>query len=1027
MQVQVEGQPLPHQRSRKALWLLALLTLRHDKAIEREWLSGLLWPDVDQETAFANLRPVLSELRRGLRSQGDRLQSPDRHTLRLDLEGAKADVVTFDRAVEDHDLTTLEGAVSLYRGPLLEGCNEEWVFQERSVRERRCGEALQKLAENALESGDAEKAVGWYRRATEIDPLWETARRGLMEALAENGDTNEALQVYRSFYDHLRREMNTAPDEQTRALYARLREGASRSARPPEKSATGRVSERAQAPVVTGYLPHPLTELVGREDERDEVAGRLRESRLVTLTGFGGIGKTRLAMEVAAEVAREYPDGVWWVALESLTEGNQVTLQIASVLEVKEEPARLQIESVSGHLRRKRSLLVLDNCEHLREASADAAGRLLRECAGVRILATSREALGVPGETVWSVPPLATPDPLHLPQGSTTLHRVLMSYESVRLFVERAQAARKDFTLAADNTRQMAEVCSQLEGIPLALELAAARVKAMTLGQISERLHDHLSLVMGPSRPGRSRQQTLRATLDWSIDLLSNAERVLLRRLSVFGGGCLLEAVEQVCSGEGVEERQVLDLLTSLVDKSLVLFEQRAFSEGRYRLLEMVRQYAAEGLRYSDEIVLVKTRHRDWLLALAEESEMPLQGAEQAKWLQRLETEHDNLRAALAWSLTETQGAQAALRLAGALYGFWNIRGDFYEGRTYLAKALDLEGAQEPTGARAKALYEAGALAYRQGDYESARALIEEGLALYRDLGDRGGIALSLTSLASVAYDQGDYCTARSLNLERWTLFSELGDQREVAWSGFALGRIALQQGDYGAARTLLDRSLTIFRELGDRGGIAVCLKELGVLSSYHGDYPVARARIEQSLAIYREGEDRSGIAWSSHDLGYVALGEGDAEAADALFEESLVLTRELGDRYNVAKALQGLGRTALHRRDFGGARTLLKESLTYFMETGIKDRIDVSLDAMASLAHEEKRGQCAARLWGAATGLREEIGSPRPPVDQEKYDRETAQARAALGESVFTAAWEEGKALSWEQAVASLDEESPA
>ena len=454
MQALVDGNALPPMRSRKGLWLLALLTMRHDRPVEREWLAGTLWPDVEQSQAFANLRPILSELRNGLGSQKERLQSPDRHTLRLDLTGADVDLIAFDAAIAAKKLPELEKAIALYQGPLLEGCAEEWVFQERASREQNCLQALQQLGDAALTAREYVKAIHYYQKAAVMDPLLEAARRGWMEALAQNGDRNAALQVYREFAALLRNDLHAAPDEQTSALYARLRAEARQGSTQPVVTA-----QPMPAPSVTGYLPHALTDLVGREDERMEVATRLRRSRLVTLTGMGGIGKTRLALEVAREVVSEYADGVWLIALDALVEGKQVLPQIASVLGVKEEAQRDLMQSLDERLQNKRLLLALDNCEHLLQASAQAIGHLLRECEGVRVLATSREALGITGETVWAVPCLAVPDPAHLPQGQATLLRVLMGYESVQLFVERAQSIQKTFALTAENARMVADVC----------------------------------------------------------------------------------------------------------------------------------------------------------------------------------------------------------------------------------------------------------------------------------------------------------------------------------------------------------------------------------------------------------------------------------------------------------------------------------------------------------------------------------------------------------------------------------------
>jgi predicted ATPase/DNA-binding SARP family transcriptional activator/Tfp pilus assembly protein PilF len=1056
MQALVQGRPLPHLRSRKTLWLLALLTLRHDRPVEREWLAGTLRPDVDQSQAFANLRPILSELRSGLGDQGKRLQTPDRHTVRLDLTGAEVDLLTFDAAIASGKLSALEQAVALYRGSLLEGCTEEWVFQERNVREQNCLQTLQKLGDSALAAGDYARAVGHYQRAVSLDPWWETARRGWMEALAESGDRNAALQVYREFIELLRDDPSASPDEQTSALYARLRA----EARQQPRAHAVIVANETSGPVVSGYLPHPLTELVGREDECREVAACLRRSRLVTLTGVGGIGKTRLAIEVAREVVTEAADGVWLVALESLSDSTRVLPQIAAVLGVKEEPGRPLLQSLTERLHTRRLLLVLDNCEHLLEASARVVEHLLRECAEIRILATSREALGITGEMTWGVPVLAVPNPAHLPQGRATLLRVLTGYEGVQLFVERAQAVQKTFSLTGSNAQIVAEVCFRLEGIPLAIELAAARIKAMTVEQIAVRLRNELSLLTAGSRTAQSRQQTLRATLDWSYNLLTEPERLLLRRLSVFAGGWSLEAAEQVCAGESIETWQVLDLLTLLVEKSLLAFEERE-AGGRYRLLEMVRQYAAEQLEASGETEQVKVRHRNWFLALGEEAEPQLRGAEQGVWLARLESEHENLRAALAWCRAEQGGAEVELRMAGALWRFWEVHGHYSEGRAYLLEALEREGAGRRTEERARALNGAGVLASYQGDYEAARVLHEESLAISRELGDKqgiawplhhlglmasrqgdyetararheesltiwreldnkGGIGWSLHQLGSVAREQGVYGVARALYEEALAISRELGDKQGIAWSLNDLGKAAYDQGEYTTAWALHEESLAISRELGDKQGIAWSLQHLGNVAGARDDYASALARHEESLAIFRELEDRQGIAWSLHHLGETAYDQGNYGAARAWHEESLAIQQELGNKLGIAWSLHHLGNVAGARDDYASAQALYVESLSLHGELGDKRGVAGSLEGLAAVMLAQTETLPAVRLWGAAHALRASIGAPLPLKERKRVDLQIEEARATLGDIAFTAAWEEGHTLTWEDPASTL------
>jgi predicted ATPase/DNA-binding SARP family transcriptional activator/uncharacterized protein HemY len=1113
MQVQVHGRPLPALRSHKHLWLLALLTLRPNRPVEREWLAGTMWPEVEQSNAFDNLRPVLSELRKALGDQSQRLQSPDRFTLMLDLTHAEVDLLRFDAAIHSGTLSELEQAVGLYRGPLLEGCREEWALPERASREQVYLQALQTLGEASLTGGEYDAAAGYYQQAVRMDPWREAERRGWMEALARSGDINAALQVYREFVTFLKDDPKAIPDAQTTALYQRLR------AEVRQRAGTHAVvaAEVVAVSVVKGYLPHSITDLVGREDERLEVALQLRRSRLVTLTGMGGIGKTRLAREVAGEVVGEYADGVWLVALEALSEGRLVIQQIASVLELQEERGRIPLQQVIEHLRRKRLLLVLDNCEHLLEASGLAITHLLGECAEVRILATSREALGITGETVWAVPALSVP--AHLPVRPSTLVRVVMGYESVQLFVERAQAVQQSFALSGSNARAVAQVCQQLEGIPLAIELAAARVKAMTVEQITSRLEDYLSLLTGGSRAAQSRQQTLRATLDWSYALLSEAERSLLRRLSVFVGGWTLEAAEQVCGDFGlpildfglkvdsldssrsgqepiaiqnpkskIQNGEVFDLLTSLVDKSLVLFEARGPGTGRYRLLEMVRQYAAESLLASGEAEQVKGRHQGWYLTFAEQSEPALKTGEQLLWLTRLEIEHDNLRSALAWSLKSVGesplASPTALLFCSALQNFWDIHGHLAEGRAWCEKALQANATQERTHARARALNGAGKLAIAQGDYVAAQAQLEESLAIQREIGDlqgmaaslnalgnvaiaqgdyvaaqaqleeslairreigdRWGITISLHNLGNVAYVQGDYVAAQAHFEESLAITREIGDRRSMAVALHFLGNVAIAQGDYVAAQAHFEESLAIRREIGDRWGIGASLIGLGNVAHAQGDYATAQAHFEESLVITREIGDRQGIAVSLHNLGNVAAAQGDYATAQTHFEESLAIRSELGQRWGIASSLNALGNAAKERDEYTIARALHKESLAIRREIGDQIGMVFSLESFAALIASETTLATtavataevsaeigaglrrAARMWGAARAGRDHLGAPLSLREQVAYDQQVAQARSALGPEAFATAQEEGRAMTLEQAVAyALEPES--
>lgn len=1061
MQVLLHHQPLPHLRSRKTLWLLALLTLRYGRPVEREWLAGTLWPEVGQTQSFASLRAVLSELRGALGSQGVRLQTPSRHTIALDLSDASVDVLTFDAAIASGESAALQKAVALYQGILLEGCTEEWVAQYRAQREQDCLRALQRLADIALKEGDHATATMYWRRAVILDVRWEVARRGLMESLARGGDINAALYGYREFVVTIQSsDPRASPDKETTALYHQLRAQAQQKA-----SRTPKATDISVASIVKGSLPHLLTELVGREDERLEVAARLRRFRLVTLTGPGGIGKTRLANAVAGDMQGEYPDGVWFVALDALSEPDLVPQAVARVLGVHEETRQPLSETLAAFVKNRRLLLVLDNCEHLLDASAELMDQLLRQSAGLRVLATSREMLGVTGEVAWAVPPLAVPDPEHLPEGRSTIVRVLAGYEGVELFVERAQAVEKTFALTSANARAIANICHRLQGVPLALELAAVRVKSMTVEQIAERLGEHLAgqlgLLSSGSRTVPSRQQTLRGTLDWSYILLNRSERLLLHRLSVFAGGWTLPAAEQVCAGKGSEAsivpEQVLDLLTSLVDKSLVGFAtDLSKTSGRYYLLEMVRQYASEKLEASGELAVIKERHTAWFLSFAESTEPYLRGSEPETYLRRLETDYDNFQAALAWSATESQEPESGVRLAGALWWFWKIRARFTEGRQYLSSAMERQDPQGETVARAKALDAAGALALNQGDFAASQSLHEQSLVLYRkrqnrkgiasvlnnlgilashqgnhaasrvfyeeslgisrELDDIPGISKALSNLGNVTRLQGDYASAQAFQEECLKIRRRRGDKQGIGHCLANLGNLVRLQGHHATARVLLEESLSVCREVGDKQGIAYALSHLGSAATTIGDLATARLLFEESLEIRREMGQKRSTGWSLTNLGVVAFYEGKIGASQSLFEEGLSIFRELNDNGGIAWCLNRLGDVAYRCTEHIQAQDYFQESLRLFRILGDKEGIAENLRDLAAVFAAQQEEQKSARLWGAAEALREKIGAPLPPVEQILYDHQVAHI---LGQDAFAADWKEGCTWTWEQATA--------
>ncbi len=730
-------------------------------------------------------------------------------------------------------------------------------------------------------------------------------------------------------------------------------------------------TERASKP--KHNLPFQLTSFVGREQEIAQLEELVTTNRLVTLTGSGGVGKTRLAIEVANQLVEAFPDGVRWVELAALSDPRLVPQAVAQVLEVKEQPTRPLIETLRDHLASKKLLLVLDNAEHLVEGCVQFADLILHRSAGVAMLVTGRERLGIAGELTYRVPSLTVPGP-----DANVAPDALLAYEGLRLFVDRVRLLRPHFSVTTENAAPLASICYRLDGIPLAIELAAARLRSMSVEELHQRLDQRFALLIGGPRTALPRHRTLRSTIDWSYDLLREPEKLVLQQLSVFAGGWTLTAAEEVCAGEGIEHGDVIDLLTSLADKSLVVPEEQETAQTHWRLLETVRQYARDRLEDSGGSAAARVRHRDYYLALAEEADSKLRGAEQAEWLRRLEKEHDNLRAGLEWSLAEA-GPKGGLRLCGALQRFWWTHGHFTEGRQWCTRALGKAGAEERTRERAYVLNAAGVLSYHQGDYPAAKAFYEESLAIRRELGDRSGIAGSLGNLGSVT----------------------------------------ASQGDHPAARALLEESLAIYRELGDRFGIASSSNNLGNIAKNQDDCPAARARFEESLAIHRELGDRYGIAVSLSNLGDLAIDQGDPAAASPLLEEGLVIRRELGDRFGIATSLKMLGFVALAQSDYPAARALHEESLA--IRRGLGDQFGIlsSLQGLAAVVASLREPLRAARIWGAAERSRAEIGLPLKPSERSGYERRVAAARVASGDdAAFDSAWQEGRSLTLDQAI---------
>src|SRR5215210_5433569 len=705
-------------------------------------------------------------------------------------------------------------------------------------------------------------------------------------------------------------------------------------------------------------LPIQPTPLLGREREVAEIADLLRHAdvRLLTLTGTGGTGKTRLALQSAAELIDEFEDGVFLVALAPISDSELVASTVAGALSVSESAGRALKEDLREYLSTKELLLVLDNFEQEVDA-APLVGELLSGCPGLKVLATSRTLLRIYGEHEYAVSPLELPDPSHLPPIET-----LRQYEAIRLFTERARAAKADFSLTNENAPAIAEICARLDGLPLAIELAAARIKLLSPQAMCSRLSNPLKFLTGGARDLPERQRTLRGAIAWSHALLDEGEQALFARLSIFSGGCTLEAVEVVCDAEGDLLVDIFEGLSSLVDKSILRQEEGVEERPRFVMLGTLREYARERLEVSGNAEEIRRMHAEYFLALAEQGESKLREPEEATWLERIDVEHDNMRAALSWTL-QSEEAELGLRLAGSLWQFWDMRGYYGEGRRWLEEALAKDG--RASVARAKALEGVGWLADLQGDIVRAVAAAEEGLRLSTRVKIHSSDKVSfLRILGSAAYVSGDHERAARLYEESLALSREARDERGIASSLLQLGNVSSDLGDHEEAKTFYEEGLALSRKLDDKALLASALISVGAEFLLQGDHERGTILNEEAAGLYRERGNRGHLQYALDNLGWAGVGGGVLRQGDGVHRESLALGRQLGDKLVAAEALEGLACSASAR--------------------GEAERV--------------------ARLFGAAEALREPY---------------LVAARPRLSEARWGAAWAEGRRLGFEEAIA--------
>jgi predicted ATPase/DNA-binding SARP family transcriptional activator len=1030
--------------------LLARLLLSANQVVSADRLAEDLWSGNPPPHSTATLRVYISRLRRVLGRNADILltQAPG---YRLNVIDDQLDALHFERlvAAAEADMAagrpsaaavTLREALDLWRGPALSDVADMAFAQADATR-------LEEARLTALENRvDADLACGRHASlVAELDglapthPLRERLTGQRILALYRSGRQAAALSAYAELRDRLADELGIDPSPDLRRLHERIlrqdpdldwhpaaadtaedaRAAAPAGAADPRPAAgdraeNGQPSRQPDATPVPG-LPTETTSFIGREAELGTIEELLRLSRIVTLTGPGGCGKSRLALRAGAQASGRYPNGVWLVELAPVSRADLVIPAVALALSAREEPGRTLLGSVTAQLRDTEGLLIVDNCEHVIDAAADMIATLLRGCPRLKILATSQTRLGVPGEATWPVPPLTVPAPGVRDPG------VAAEVESVRLFCDRAALARPGFGLTSENVEAVSEACRQLDGIPLAIELAAARVSALTPAQLSARLSNRFRLLTGGSRAGLPRHRTLEAAIEWSHDLLSETEQVCFRRMAVFAGGCTMDEVEAICPDEALPPDLVFETVTALIDRSLLTTEER-FGSMRYGMLESIHQYALGRLAEAGELTAMRRRHLAWLLDFAEQADVA--GPDQAAWLDLLDAERDNFRAGLEWSLAPVdrnpeRDPVLALELAGALAPFWLVRGPVAVARSTLDAALTAAGPGADRRLRAIALDGAGQLASVQADQAAQRACQQESLAIWRELGDDSRIASSLSGLGSVAHIQGEYAAAQAMYAEALDLAERAGDAQQMGQALSGLGRLALHQDDQDSATKYYTESMARFREMGDLRRATLILGNLGVVAINTGDLDLAERRLTEHLGNARRLGDRKLISGALTNLGLVACRSGDLDRAAALHQQALELSGQLGDRRLEVVALGNLGLVAARRENYVAAAQFWLRSLDLSEAVGELRSVAEILEELAAVESAAGNAQRAATLFGASQAIRADIGAPVLGPDQPRLDEAQAAAAAALGEAAFTAAHHAGLHMSVEQAIA--------
>jgi predicted ATPase/DNA-binding SARP family transcriptional activator len=1064
--------------------LLARLLLSAGRVVPADTLAHDLWSGQPPPHSSATLRVYVSRLRRALGDAAQALitQPPG---YRLAIEQDELDATRFTALVQgaladlaagraEAAATGLRQALDLWRGePLADMADLPFARAEVARLEEARLTAVESRIEADLASGRHVELAAELDGLVADHPLRERLAGQRMLALYRCGRQAQALAAYEELRERLAEELGIDPSPQLQRLRLSIlrqdaeldwqrADGDSEPAGPPAPSGAGGVDRRPApsgtggvdgrpAPSGTGgvdgrpapeataaradretvleaagagagaarpgfRLPAQTTSFIGREGELATITELLGLSRLVTLTGPSGSGKSRLALRVAEQVGSRPADGACLVELAPVIQPDLVVFAVARALSVAEVPGEPLAQAVVAVMRDREALLVLDNCEHLLDPVAELASALLQACPGLRILATSQSKLNVPGEATWPIPPLTLP-PATADADSTA------GSESVRLFCDRAKLARPLFALTPSNAADVRDICRRLDGIPLAIELAAARVGALTTRQLASRLDDRFRVLTGGSRAGLPRHRTLEAAIEWSYELLTPTERVCLRRLAAFSGGCTIEAAEAACADAELPVDLVFETVATLIDRSLLTTEERAGSM-RYGMLESIRHYAGRRLDESGERPAVEHRAWDWLRQVVNEAD--LEGPDQVAWLEVLEAEQDNVRAALDLALNQSHGGQGspdlafALELAGAMAPYWAARGPVALGRRWLKAALHApaeHAVSDGTDSRSRAIALDGAamLASVEADHDAAQRYLTESLAIWRELGDVPKIALCLGELGAIAHIRSDYLAAGALYAEALELAQQAGYTQQMARCLSGLGRIALHGNDLAGAEAYYEQSMAVFESVGDLRRTTLVLGNLGVVAIHAGDLALARQRLEAHLRNAQLLGDRKLIGGALTNLGMVCYDSGDFDRAAELHRQALRMAEDHGDRRLEQVALINLGLVAVARGDYEEARSLHRRALALAATVGEPRAIAESIEELAQAEAAAGNAGRAAVLIGASQALRAAIDSPIPQSDLGRFDAAKAVAVAQLGEDRFAELRESGSALTTE------------